>query len=476
MINHLENSNNNKIDRNQDKTIQTVKTSIHSNDEVLLFDFQQLEKSYEIPQKFSIFYESKVLEVANNPNSPILKELRTTIEKYPGLFYFKIEPTLFDSYYYSLVSINGILNIDDLIYECLAKIHSKRTDLKGKGNLLKKLSFLLRNKELSREILKYIFDNVVYLDFDKSTDFETDISLFFYKYSILNLIIQQYRRINEMIELYKIKKAIANYSKRSEEKSESTISSEQFLDKNLIEFLEMNQLDAIKFKNPEQEDKSSPKDYVIRDSLDRKLQSFSYFNEKIDSWTIDELPELLTSKKSIFNKDSPLIKDLDTSKDNTEVLANTIWESTFYIIENSKIPAKLIESEINSISNSEFTEIPAESIESKINSISNSEYTEIPAKSIELISDSMELICIITLYTTIVQETGIFLQNRILNNSSLFSKISHLPNFLIFCDSLVSNFRDSERLYKIIYPFLKRFNTTESNRILKRIENKLNSR
>lgn len=91
----------------------------------------------------------------------------------PEFFYFL---NLTDNYYSNLIRFNPNMIIDDLVIEYLYY----------KNKEMKPLYFILKNRNLNRSTLKLIFDNLVFLETLSNEDL-------FYKYGILNKIINYYK-------------------------------------------------------------------------------------------------------------------------------------------------------------------------------------------------------------------------------------------------------------------------------------------
>ena len=380
-------------------------------------------------------------------------EIQEIIEKNPQNFYFKCEPNDYAQYYHHLISLNPSLNIDDLIYENIARIHKKSINLQDKGSILRKICFILKNKVFSRIVLRHIFDNIVYIDYDRSIDqnISEDITVIFYKYSILNQIIQQYKNsdnlfrakdeilTNENLLLEKIK----NFTNQNEisngyfEIQDSSKANSYCYESVATTFGNQNKNQLI----PRNETECSNIGKSIYDYGTSKhcVEGYNYL---INTTSLDEFNKNLIK----MNKLHSFIKDIDIGKDNTEVLSNIIWENTIYILEMLPI-ASITDSE--SYKNLE---------KSNFRKLSNAEV------------DLFEANCIVSLYKTIILETGQFFENRILRNSNLFSKICSTSNFLELCDAVISNFSNSKKLIEVLGSFLTKINSTSSDEMLKKLQ------
>lgn len=279
------------------KSIETDNKEVNETEvKSIETDHKEIIEAKEMALKL---HNSKNLSIINlaqihfdNPNlfkstdfPNFFKNLRQIVEVDPAEFYFKFTPCNSQVYFKSLIEINPFLNIDDLIYDALNNLHSQSND-SAELHLLK-ICFILKNKHFSRSVLIHIFENIVYSDFSSKNSI-------FYKYSILNQIIQQYYRSDYLVEQIAITEALGIEALRTEVPISLPSSS---ISNVANEVLESNLTDV---------------------PLNTMLESIS------------------TALSRTKPPSSEFTRKVDLSKDNTKVLSNIIWENSFYILEDNK--------------------------------------------------------------------------------------------------------------------------------------------
>lgn len=267
----------------------------------------------------------------------------SAIEKEPEFFYFNKELAYFPDYYRNLVRLNRILNIDDLVFDNLARLQEQQSR-ESSENILSIFHHLIRNKPFSRTVLKQIFYNVLYPDFTREGQL--------IKYALLAKVIQQYKMSDEAIEQHQAK-VNTNGGQMG------------------LAFYEQN----LNFISKVSEENCT----------DGCL--FEYTKDSFDCFHENE----------------------DISKDNVQVLANLIWENTFFIIRN------YVEKQSKPMA-----------LEVAVDGISS--------------TDEQEISCILSLYTTIVSCTGRFFENRVMKHISIFEQLDELAGYSLFRECIAGNF------------------------------------
>lgn len=298
-------------------------------------------------------------------------ETRRKIDARPEMFYFLKRDASFTTLYTrNLVSLNSHIIIDDVIYEKLAGLANQNEC----QNTLFWIYQLLLNRSFSRTTLRHIFNSVVYLDFEGHN------SLLFCKYGILAQIIKHYKLGDIRIEKL-----------ASEEKTAMFLYSE-----NSTKGDRKDMVDGVV-------------DGMVSEMVD-DLKCFKLDPEESTQLILDQFTDEFLDKKDISN-------------DNTQVLANIIWENAIFILEDI-LKHNLME---------EST--PADVFE-LVNFDCLDAYN----------SNDFEAACILELFSVIIRNTGYFYQNRICKNISLLRKMDKIPSFKAFVDAISENFEPSSNL------------------------------
>lgn len=223
---------------------------------------------------------------------------------------------------------------------------------------------LLTNRSFSRTTLKHIFNSIVYLDFEGGNEMN------FYKYGILAQIIKHYK-IGDL----RIAERGADLS--------------QDLYQQAIE-------------------KDSNTSSNIKKNDDGLLDISNLHEDRVRGRLTDEL-----------------LDSGDIGSDNTQILANIVWENTILILES----------------------IPKKDLNCKIH---------LPEmfKGFDGLRrcnpNCFEATCIIELFSVIIENTGQFYQSRALKNIGVLQKTKELQPFEHFIDTICKSFGKSEDLSNAI--------------------------
>ncbi|ELA41739.1 uncharacterized protein VICG_01243 [Vittaforma corneae ATCC 50505] len=284
------------------------------------------------------------------------KSLRQHAETFPELFYFIKSK---DQYFMKQYIRNLVsLNPFVVIDDIIYEKLSFLDDKVVSRNVLFWTHQLLLYRSFSRTTLKHIFNNVVYLDF------EGDNEANFYKYGILMEIVKQYKVGDLRI-------------------AENAVNSEQSL----------HQLAA---------QRNSGMANSIKEDC-AMIDTSELDEDKVKDRLVDEF---------LDNK--------DVGNDNTQVLANIIWENTILILEG----------------------ILCRSLDRKVHLSGVFKDFDDP--------NCFEATCIVELFSVIIENTAQFYQNRISKSVGVLQNMKSLPSFERFIEKITENFEKSEDLLNAI--------------------------
>jgi len=318
--------------------------------------------------------ELEDIEEIKNSHLNHIVDIKETIDSSPEDFYCEHFSHSGSNYVKNLVLMNSSLIIDDLIIDSLAKLHSLEDN--NKCLILTNIFLLLQNRTFCRPTLKYIFDNVIYLD------------SYFYRYGILDSIIKHYSVSDRIV------------SKNMGKPDDWKLSGDLIGHRDMLEDQSIQKATKLQFIYNDTADLGNDNVMVLSNLIWEEVINYCA-NDKLNAGSIE---------KSSLGCDSENVQDSFLETKPTKIAYNLIGQH--FTAKNTSC-ADLTG---YSVFTADFRE-----------------YKSIPALVVEKA-------CILEVFNTIIKNTGNFFYNRIRQNKTIFEQMGDFPVMEKLIEAMAMNF------------------------------------